>query len=311
LEHERKQMKLARLLGITLILLNKPGITARELAERFEVSSRTIYRDIDELSAAGVPVTTNQGNNGGIALLDSFVLNRSVLTESERDSLILALKTLRATRYPEIDSTLDKIGALFRKAEAADWVHIEFSPWGSGPNEENKFIDIKRAILDSRVIAFDYHNSTGTSSRRKAEPRQLIFKSQAWYIWAYCLMRAEFRLFRVSRMRNVKITNEIFERKQGENIAEKPQSKEKIPPEIVTLKLRFQPQAMFRVYDDYDETKIKHNPDGSAEVILSVPADEWVYGYVMSFENNVEVIEPAEIRDEIKKRLLETLKLYR
>jgi predicted DNA-binding transcriptional regulator YafY len=121
-------MRIDRLLGITLMLLNKGNVTAREMADRFGVSTRTIYRDIDDLSAAGVPVFTSKGNNGGISLLEDFTLNRSILTENEQDSLLLALKTLQATRYPEIDTTLEKIGAIFKNAEAADWVHIEFSP---------------------------------------------------------------------------------------------------------------------------------------------------------------------------------------
>ncbi|MBN1693298.1 MAG: HTH domain-containing protein, partial [Dehalococcoidales bacterium] len=128
-------MKITRLLEITLILLNKKSVTAGQLAERFGVSTRTIYRDIDELSSAGVPVFTNKGSGGGISLLDNYAINKAMLTEHERDSLLLALKTLQSTRYPEIDAILEKIGAVFRKAAAADWVQIEFSPWGSGPNE--------------------------------------------------------------------------------------------------------------------------------------------------------------------------------
>ena len=154
-------MKINRLLEITLILLNKGNTTARELADRFEVSTRTIYRDIDELSAAGVPVYTNKGSGGGISLLENYVLNRSIITEHERDSLLLALKTLQATRYPEIDEILGKIGALFKNAPAADWVHIDFTPWGSGPNEENKFLNIKQSILQCKVATFDYINADG------------------------------------------------------------------------------------------------------------------------------------------------------
>ena len=103
-------MKINRLLEITLVLLNKGNTTARELADRFEVSTRTIYRDIDELSAAGVPVFTNKGSGGGISLMENYVLNRSFMTEHERDSLLLALKTLQATRYPQIEAILEKIG---------------------------------------------------------------------------------------------------------------------------------------------------------------------------------------------------------
>ncbi|MGD9142787.1 MAG: HTH domain-containing protein, partial [Dehalococcoidia bacterium] len=128
-------MKINRLLEITLLLLNRGTVTAGELAERFGVSTRTIYRDIDDLSAVGVPVYTNKGRGGGVALLENYTFSKAMVTEQERDGLLLALKTLQATRYPDIDGIIDKIGALFKDAAAEDWVHVDFSPWGSGPDD--------------------------------------------------------------------------------------------------------------------------------------------------------------------------------
>jgi predicted DNA-binding transcriptional regulator YafY len=303
-------MRIDRLLGITLMLLNKRNVTARELAGRFEVSTRTIYRDIDDLSAAGVPVFANKGNSGGISLLENFVLSRSMLTEHERDSLLLALKTLQSTRYPEIDSILEKIGAVFNNVEAADWVHIEFSPWGSGANEENKFLDLKRAILERRITAFDYLNSDGILSHRETEPLYLIFKSHAWYIWAYCKMRRDFRLFRVSRMRNPVVTDEVFVRRiPDKSDIEGPQAAGP-PKPLVTLKLRFQARDLFRVYDDFDQDKITRNPDGSCDASMTFPEDEWVYGYILSFGSFVEVLEPPHIREIIRQRLQNALRYY-
>jgi predicted DNA-binding transcriptional regulator YafY len=301
-------MKTNRLLEITLILLNRGSTTARELAERLEVSTRTIYRDINALSAAGVPVYTNKGSYGGISLLENYVLNRSLITEHERDSLLLALKTLQATRYPEIDTTLEKIGALFKNSAPADWVKIEFSPWGSGPNEENKFLDIKRAILKSKVVTLDYINADGILSHRNMEPRQLLFKSQAWYVWGYCRTRHDFRTFRISRIRNMNATDETFTRRPLDSVREEEPAA--APKKPVTLKLRFQPQDLYRVYDDYDEEHITRNPDGTYDVSVTFPEDEWVYGYIMSFGDYVEVLEPPRIRDIIRERVKKTLKYY-
>jgi predicted DNA-binding transcriptional regulator YafY len=213
-------VKINRLLEITLILLNKKAVTAGELAARFGVSTRTIYRDIDDLSASGVPVFTNKGSSGGISLLENYAINRTLLTDHERDSLLLALKTLQATRYPEIDAIMEKIGAVFKQAGAADWVQVEFSPWGSGPNEENKFFDIKRAILECRVTGFDYINVNGILSRRKTEPMLLLFKGQAWYVWGYCRTKHDFRTFRISRIRNIEVTGDKFVRRPLANARE-------------------------------------------------------------------------------------------
>ncbi|MFA5310000.1 MAG: YafY family protein [Dehalococcoidales bacterium] len=301
-------MKINRLLEITLILLNKKTVTAADLAARFGVSTRTIYRDIDELSAAGVPVFASKGSGGGISLLDNYAINKALLNEHERDSLLLALKTLQATKYPEIDAILEKIGAVFKKAAAADWVHIEFSPWGSGPNEENKFLDIKRAILECRVVAFDYINADGILSRRAIEPMLLLFKSQAWYVWGYCRTRRDFRTFRISRIRRLNVTGESFTRRP-------PGSAKEEEPEImlrqpVTLKLRFRPEHLYRVYDDYDERRITRNADGTYDVTVTFPEDEWVYGYIMSFGNYVEVLEPPHIREIVRDRLQKAVDFY-
>jgi predicted DNA-binding transcriptional regulator YafY len=301
-------MKTNRLLEITLILLNKSTVTARELADRFDVSTRTIYRDIDELSAAGVPVYTNKGSGGGIALLEDYSLNKAMLTEHERDSLLLALKTLQATKYPEIEGILEKIGAVFKKAAAANWVHIDFSPWGSGPNEENKFLDIKRAILECKVVAFDYINADGVLSRRNIEPMQLTFKSQAWYVWGYCRTRRDFRTFRISRIRNMVVMNEDFVRRP----LERAKDEEPAAPyrKNVTLKLRFQPEDLYRVYDDYDQDRITRNADGTYDVTMTFPEDEWVYGYIMSFGDRVEVLDPPHIRHIVRERMRKALKNF-
>jgi predicted DNA-binding transcriptional regulator YafY len=301
-------MKINRLLEITLILLNKKSVTAGELAERFGVSTRTIYRDIDELSSAGVPVFTNKGSGGGISLLDNYAINKAMLNEHERDSLLLALKTLQATKYPEIDAILEKIGAVFKKATSSDWVHVEFSNWGSGPNEENKFVDIKRAILESKIVTFDYINADGILSHRKIEPMLLSFKGQAWYVWGYCTTRRDFRTFRISRIRNLMVTDATFTRRPLESVKEEEPAP--APKNQVTLKLRFQPQDLYRVYDDYDEQRIVRNPDGTYDVTVTFPEDEWVYGYIMSFGNYVEVLEPPRVRDIICKRMKKALKYY-
>jgi len=301
-------MKINRLLEITLILLNKSSITAKELADRFNVSTRTIYRDIDELSGAGIPVFTNKGSRGGISLLDNYTINKALLTEYERDSLLLALKTLQATKYPEIGAILEKIGAVFQKATSTDWVQIEFSSWGSGPNEEHKFLDIKRAILECKIITFDHINADGVMSHRRVEPMLLAFRSQAWYIWGYCTARRDFRVFRISRIRNIVVTGEGFVRRSL--VSPKEEEPAAVSKRHVTLKLRFQPEDLYCFYDDYDEDCITRNADGTYDVTITFPDDEWVYGYIMSFGDCVEVLEPKHIRDSVRERMKKTLNLY-
>jgi predicted DNA-binding transcriptional regulator YafY len=301
-------MKINRLLEIVLTLLNKETTTAKELANRFGVSTRTIYRDIDILSTAGIPVYTNKGSGGGISLLENYALNRALITEHERDNLLLALRTLQATKYPEIETILGKIGALFKNATPSDWVRIELSPWGSGPNAENKLLDIKRAILEHRVIACDYIDTNGIRSHRNIEPMQLLFKSQAWYLNGYCRTRCDIRAFRISSIKDLVITDEVFTRRPLEDVKE--EEPVVVTKKHVTLKLRFQPEDLYRVYDDFEEESIVRNTDGTYDVTVNFPEDEWVYGYIMSFGCYVEVLEPQYIRDIIQERMKKALELY-
>ncbi|MCL2747460.1 MAG: HTH domain-containing protein, partial [Oscillospiraceae bacterium] len=128
-------MKINRLLEIVTILLNRETVTAKELADRFDVSARTIYRDIDALSSAGVPVYTNKGNNGGISLLEDYTLNKAWLSKNESEGLLLALKTMGATSYPEANAIIDKLGSIFKSSQAHDWIEVNFEGWSSKVNE--------------------------------------------------------------------------------------------------------------------------------------------------------------------------------
>jgi len=302
------KMKINRLLEITILLLNRGSITAGELAGRFQVSTRTVYRDIDVLSSAGVPVYTTKGSNGGIRLLENYALNKAIINDQEIDSLVFALKTLQSTRLPQLDTILEKIGAIFKHDTQLDWVHIEFSPWGSGPNDDNKFLNIKASILNHNVVSFEYINSQGGKSTRSVEPMQLMYKGHTWYLLGYCLMKSEFRTFRISRIKNLTLTDQKFERRLNGN---KPAGQDKWPAlSDMEIRLRLGPEVLYRVYDDYEEEMITRNPDGTCDVTFSMPVDEWVVSYILSFGNHAEVLGPAELREIIGDRLKAALKKY-
>jgi predicted DNA-binding transcriptional regulator YafY len=303
-------VKIDRMVAIITILLNKGRVTAEELAKRFEVSTRTIYRDIEALSAAGVPVFASKGNGGGIALMENYTLNRTLLTDNESGSILLALQTLQAVNYPEIDAVLEKLGSMFKNTTAMDWIEVDFSPWGSGPGESFHFKLIQKAILSRTLIQFDYSGTDGKRSTRIVEPMKLIFKTRAWYLRAWCRTKSDFRTFKITRMRNVVLLDQRFERRpDGFQIQT---SVDNPPPSIpfVNLLLRFHPRVAYRLFDDYSDDMIRRNEDGSLELQICFPEDEWVYGYILSFGPDVEVLEPEHIRRLVCERMQEALKLY-
>jgi len=298
-------LKINRLIEIVTILLNREMVTAKELSDRFGVSVRTVYRDIDVLSSVGIPVYTNIGKGGGISLLEDYTLNKAFLSKSERDGLVLALKAIGATSYPEADAIIEKIGSIFKTSQAHDWIEVNFEVWSSKVNEQNKFSKIRDAIINSKVICFDYINGNGDRSNRFAEPVKLIFKAYTWYLIAYCQKRGEHRMFRLSRIKNVQITSQVFTRRE---IIEQPNQTTSTP--FIHLKLRCDEKVLNRLYDTFDEEFISKNDDGSFSLSVSVPEDEWVYGYILSFGGFAEVLEPEHIRTIIKSKAKEILEKY-
>ena len=288
-------MKINRLIEIITILLNRQTITARELADRFGVSVRTIYRDVDVLSSAGVPIYTDQGKGGGISLLEGYTLNKTLLSKSESDGLILALKAMGATDYPEADAILEKIGSVFKSNIAHDWIEVDFESWSSKVNEDNKFSKIN----------FDYFNGNGVKSNRNAEPVKLIFNAYTWYLIAYCHNRNEHRMFRLSRIKNVRLTDKHFT-KRTITVEEK----QVVHTPLVELKLRCDKKVLNRLYDTFDEQFISQNHDGSFDLTVQIPDEEWIYGYVLSFGGYAEVLEPEHIREEVRNRAKEVFEKH-
>lgn len=301
-------MKINRLMEITILLLNRKTVTAGELAERFGVSTRTIYRDVEVLSSAGVPVYMSKGNGGGISLLEDYALNKAMLSNQESESLLLALKTMQATKYPEVDTVLENVSAIFKNAANTDWVTIDFAGWSSFPNERNKFSDIKNAIFKNKIIEFDYINANGEKSHRMIEPERFYFNVHTWYLTAFCLNKRERRVFRLSRIKNVKVLDQIFE-KRSISPAQEQQIQGYSKP-FVKLKLRFSPQVLHRLYDEFDDSLFTYDEDGNVIVDVAFPEDEWVYGFILSFGSYVEVLEPVHIKEIVISRMKDAVKIY-
>lgn len=290
---------------MTYLLLSRRSMIAKEFAERFEVSERTVYRDVDALSSAGIPVYTAKGKGGGIRLLDNFVLDRSVLSEAEQGEILSALRGLSAVRMPDMDrSILEKLGGIFHK-ETANWVDIDFTGW-EGSQERDWFPLLKEAVLQNRVIQFDYFSSTGEQFGRVAEPLRLVFKGRGWYLYAFCRTRGAERLFKLTRMKNLLVTQERFERTAPDKLP----FSEPYPHKMFLLKLRLDASCAFRVYDEFSSEQITRSPDGSFLVNVEFPPGEWVYGYLLTFGGAVTVLEPEEIRSELVLRLQNALKNY-
>ena len=296
-------MKDNRLFRMLYYILKKGKVTARELAERFEVSIRTIYRDIDSLSSAGIPIYAIQGKGGGIEIADEFVLSKSLLTEDEREQIMTALCGLENVNKSYENELLTKLSALF-KIKNTNWIEVDFNSWQNNKIYEKIFNEIKSAILSKNILEFSYFGSND-ETYRKVKPVRLLFKGQDRYLYAFCLLRNDFRYFKLSRIKKLKTLSVIFEDDFEDIILKKEMRYEN----TVHIKVKFDRKVAFRVYDELGEN-ITEDEDGNLYAEMEIPNDYNLYGYIFSFADNVEVLEPKEIRIQIKKIINEISKKY-
>jgi predicted DNA-binding transcriptional regulator YafY len=300
-------MQINRLFEIVYILFDKKTITAKELAERFEVSQRTIYRDIETLCISGIPIYTNKGKGGGISILPEFVLNKSLLSDGEQNEILSALQSLNALNVPNTASALNKLGALFNKTNTS-WIDVDFSNWGSEEGESEKFKLLRNAILGHKLIEFDYYSSYGEMSNRVLEPLKLVFKGQAWYLYGYCRLKKDYRIFKITRIRNLLSSEDSFIRDTPVDIWKDPKNSYK--SKMVTLVLKIDGKMAYRLFDEFSPENIEGNQDGSFNVRMTIPEADWIYGYIMSYGEFAEVLEPKHIRDAMASKYEKVLKKY-
>ncbi|WMI79973.1 helix-turn-helix transcriptional regulator [Anaerotignum sp. MB30-C6] len=296
-------MQINRLFEMIYLLLNQETITAGALANHFEVSPRTIYRDVELLSSAGIPIYMTKGRGGGISLLPDFVLNKTLLTNREKADILSALHAVEAVSLEQTNTAVQKLSSLFGRSQS-DWVEVDFSGWANADEEAKVFTTLKAAILGKQVVEFLYYSGEG-SLQRVVEPMKLCFKGQGWYLYAYCRVRSNFRFFKLRRIKELMVLPELFDRQTPKKIFD---GKEIFEDDFVTIMLKISKEMTYRVYDEFPE--YEKLPDGGFFVELTMPRGEWVYHYLASFGQHCQVIAPQDIRLQIKNTLQETLKQY-
>ena len=296
-------MRDSRLFRILYYVLEKGKVTANELSEKFEVSVRTIYRDIDVISSAGIPIYATQGKGGGIEIADDFVLKKSLLSEKEQEQILVALKGLEGINKQYENELLTKLSAFF-KIKNTNWIEVDFTNWQKDNEYDELFNDIKSAIINKNIISFKYFSSNEKETSREVKPIRLLFKGWDWYVYTFCLLRNEFRYFKLSRIRDLKILDENFEDSYEDVVLIKKMEYK----DIVHVKLKFDRKVAFRVYDEMGY--IKEDEEGNLYAEIELPNDYNLYNYIFSFGESVEVLEPIEIRNNIRDMINKMSRIY-
>ncbi len=303
------------MLAIVIMLLNRERVSARELSNKFEVSIRTIYRDIDAINLAGIPIVSFSGNNGGFGILDNYKLDRQLLSLNDMLSILTALKGINDTiedRY--LTNAIDKITSLVPKDKTDELnqhfenVIIDLLPWSYNEVQKKILKIIHDAIKENLVIQFDYKNLKSEKITRMVEPMSLVFKGYSWYLFGYCKSKNDFRIFKISRINNLLITEKSFKRK---NYSYRSFSiEEKKLQNLINMKLKFSPEIRDIVEEYYGDDKINVDDDGYLIVELTMPVDRWIYSNILSYGEHVEVLSPEHLRETIKEKAKKILNNY-
>jgi len=307
-------VKIERLLAIIVFLLNHRKTTAKELAERFEVSARTIYRDIATLHGAGIPVIAVQGHEGGLAIPDGYKLSRQLFSARDLEALLATLRGVnQAMANRDLQRIIDTLDNLLLKDDCApqpstpQTLVVDITPWGPTRASEATVRAVQRAVDAALLLDFSYTDASGQISRRTVEPHTLVYKGYAWYLIAFCRLRHDFRLFRLSRMSGASLGHEPFLRREVGEIGRFFQFTCG-PCEAVVL--RFAPSVRAKVEDFFPGGEMHVDDMGFVTTRLELPDDPWLFSCLLGFGVDLEILSPPAWRQRMGKIACSMKNLY-
>ncbi len=308
-------MKVSRLVSIIMTLIDKKRINAKELSDIFEVSIRTIYRDMEAINMAGIPVHSTPGVGGGFEIMENYKIDKNTFSETDITTLLVGISSIpSAVKSKEFSNTLTKIRSLIPvdKVDSihlqTEQLHIDFSHWMGNRDLEAYLSTIKMALQECKVLSFGYINHKGNKSKRQVEPYQLVLKSSQWYFQGYCYERNDFRLFKLTRLSNLEMEDSLFIPKDYQKpFLNKPEIWTKLQ---VRIKLRIHISIMEQLLDYCEYGKFL--PDGTNYYIVYFPfiENDYHYGILLSFGKRCECLEPLHIRSELKRKIADLSKIY-
>ena len=300
-------MKIDRLIGILSILLQEEKTTAPELAERFEVSRRTINRDIEDLCKAGIPISTTQGTGGGISIMDGYRMDRTILTSKEMQMILAGLRSLDSVSGSRNYSQLmEKIQAGSSELiSGRDSVLIDLSSWYK-TSLAPKITTIQDAIENRHLLEFHYYAPSG-ESKRSIEPYYVVFKWTSWYVYGWCRKRKDYRLFKLNRMDQVRETEQSF---SCRNAPVPDLTSELAFPRNIILKALFEPDMKWRLVEEFGTDCYEVQDDGRLLLVRDYSDMENLTMWMLTFGDKVEVLEPVEVREKLKNMAESMIRKY-
>lgn len=300
-------MKVDRLVGILAMLLQRDTMTAPELAEHFEVSRRTINRDIESLCKAGIPICTRQGVNGGISIMEDYCLEKTLLSTREMREILAGLRGLDSVSGSRHYARLMEKLCVGSSAivNGRDYIWIDLSSWYKGALAP-KIESIQTAIEGRRLLSFRYYGPKG-ESERSMEPYYLAFRWSSWYVWGWCAKRKDFRLFKLNRMENIEVSEQGF---ADRKVPMPDFSDERVFPGGIPLKALFEPEVKWRLIESFGSCCFTEQEDGRLLFEEEYTNEEHLLSWLMGFGDRVTVLEPESVRAALLGMAENMLRMY-
>lgn len=305
-------MKIDRLISLIMVLLNCEKMSATKLAELFEVTPRTIYRDVEVIEKAGIPIFTTTGVDGGIGILPEYKVDKSLFTTSDIQTLLMGLGSIStALSQKGLIGTLEKVKNLLPEKHTvmANQIMVDLSTWMSNKSLLVSIELIKQALDESRLLKFAYYNKMGAASTRQIEPYQLVLKEYHWYLHGYCLQKQDFRIFKLTRMSNLILEKQTFILR---DFSPKPMDGSGwIDKKLIPIQLLIDHSLYERMMELCGEEHIKPYADNRFIADFLFAPDDYGYNLLLGFGDKCECIAPLEVRTELIKRIEKLASRYK
>jgi predicted DNA-binding transcriptional regulator YafY len=298
-----------------MLLLERKKISAPELAEMFEVKLRTIYRDIETINQAGIPIVTYRGANGGFGIMEQYKIDKKLFTISDITALLIGLGSIHSTMSnEELLNTMAKVKGLIPLEQVQDielksnQMIVDHTPW-HGNELVKSYVDlIKNAINKNKFIFFDYVDRLGNKTQRKIEPYRLVFKNSNWYVQGYCPTRNDFRIFSLVNISSLKLLDETF--KPREINFDLLDIYFKTDRERITLQLLVDESLRDHMVDYCGKENVTASENNRFIAYYPFVEDDYMYRTLLQFGDKCECLEPENIRLEVIKRIKSSLSIY-
>jgi predicted DNA-binding transcriptional regulator YafY len=305
-------MKTDRLLGIIIYLLNHKKVNAKTLSKKYEVSIRTIRRDMDSLCMAGIPIISTYGSDGGYEIAESFQMERQLAGKDDYTYIISALSGfLSAYRNHNLEETLEKIRAVSTSKKKENII-LDFGVLREQQNVNQYITKLEKAITSKQIVNFKYTSSSGSCKEQQVEPISVVYKWYSWYLLGYCVDKEDYRLYKLIRMENLYETNQSQRKEHPlpEEIMKKQEQND--VRRHLEIKLQCNATARMKVLEYLNGIEEQELEDGSYLMRLHVPEGEhfWL-ATLIALGNSVTILEPMEVKESLKNKCMEILEIYK